>query len=72
MLTDAWVPPPLGRKVTAAALRKHALYEILMMQGVQFGRVVQEFSATVGRSERAGLLQTRRGRAAVQAGAADA
>jgi len=38
MLTDAWVPAAVGRRVTAAALKKKALYEILMMQGVQFGR----------------------------------
>jgi GntR family transcriptional regulator len=58
MLTDAWVPAAVGRRVTAAALKKKALYEILMMQGVQFGRVVQEFSATVSDPQRAGLIQT--------------
>jgi len=45
MLTDAWVPLPLGSRVSAAALRKQALYEILMAQGVKFGRVVQETTA---------------------------
>jgi GntR family transcriptional regulator len=45
MMTDAWVPDRLGRKITAAALKKHALYEVLMAQGVQFGRVVQEITA---------------------------
>ncbi|MDP9968685.1 GntR family transcriptional regulator [Variovorax beijingensis] len=58
MLTEAWVPAHLGRRVTEAALKKKALYEILMAQGVQFGRVVQEISATVGDPKRAGLLRT--------------
>ena len=58
MLTDAWVPAHLGRRVTEAALKKKALYEILMAQGVDFGRVVQEISATVGDPQRAGLLRT--------------
>jgi len=58
MLTDAWVPAHLGKRATEAALRKKALYEILMAQGVQFGRVVQEISATVGDPQRAGLLRT--------------
>jgi GntR family transcriptional regulator len=45
MMTDAWIPDRLGRKITASALKKHALYEILMAQGVRFGRVVQEITA---------------------------
>jgi len=58
MLTEAWVPAALGKRVTAAQLRKQALYEILMSQGVAFGRVVQEFSAQVADPQRAGWLQT--------------
>ena len=58
MLTDAWVPAHLGKRATEAALKKKALYEIMMAQGVQFGRVVQEISATVGDPQRAGLLRT--------------
>lgn len=58
MLTDVWVPAHLARRVTESALKKKALYEILMAQGVKFGRVVQEISATVGDPQRAGLLRT--------------
>jgi GntR family transcriptional regulator len=58
MLTDAWVPEQLGRKVTEAALRRKALYLILLDQGVQFGRVVQEISAEAADPYRASLLQT--------------
>jgi GntR family transcriptional regulator len=57
MLTDAWVPLELGRKVTVAALRRHALYEILLNQGVRFGRVVQEIGAQVADPMRAGWLR---------------
>lgn len=45
MMTNAWVPDHLSRKITAATLRKHALYKVLMAQEVQFGRVVQETTA---------------------------
>ena len=72
MLTDAWVPAAVGRRVTAAALKKKALYEILMTQGVEFGRVVQEFSATVSDPDRAGTAADGGGCAAIEAGAADA
>lgn len=58
MLTDAWVPAALGKFVTAAALKKNPLYEILMARGIQFGRVVQEISAVAGDPVRAGLLRT--------------
>lgn len=57
MLTDAWVPAALGKRVTVAALRQHALYEILYSQGVRFGRVVQEFTAQVADPMRAARLQ---------------
>ena len=58
MLTDAWVPHSLGQRVTAAALRKQALYEILLSQGVKFGRVIQEITAEASDPLRARLLQT--------------
>jgi DNA-binding GntR family transcriptional regulator len=61
MLTDAWVPARLGKRVSASALRKHALYEILMAQGVKFGRVVQEITAAVADPARARLLQVETG-----------
>jgi len=61
MLTDAWVPAQLGKRVSVSALRKHALYEILMAQGVKFGRVVQEITAEVADPARARLLQVETG-----------
>ncbi len=47
MLTEAWVPAAFGRSVTVAALKKRALYEVLLARGVRFGRVVQEITAQV-------------------------
>ncbi len=61
MLTDAWVPERFAAMVSVAALRKRALYEILIDQGVRFGRVVQEITAVVADPVRAKLLQTESG-----------
>ncbi len=57
MVTDAWVPEHLGNNVTAQELKKRALYEILMEQGIKFGRVVQEITATAADPYHAQLLQ---------------
>jgi GntR family transcriptional regulator len=58
MATDAWVPERLGRRITAAALARRPLYEILMAQGVRFGRVVQEIGAKTAEARDATLLGT--------------
>lgn len=58
MVTEAWVPENIGRHVTAAALKKRALFEILLAEGVKFGRVVQEVTAVAADPYYAGLLQT--------------
>ncbi|SPC05113.1 Transcriptional regulator, GntR family-like protein [Cupriavidus oxalaticus] len=58
MLTDAWVPTRFGKQVTAASLRKHALYEILLAQGVKFGRVIQEITTQVCDPLNARLMKT--------------
>jgi GntR family transcriptional regulator len=58
MLTDAWVPARFGRHVTASSLRKQALYEILLAQGVKFGRVIQEITTQVCDPLHARLMKT--------------
>lgn len=58
MLTDAWVPEAIGRKVTEAALKRKPMYQILLDQGVTFGRVIQEISAEAADPSRAALLET--------------
>ena len=57
MVTDAWVPAALARKVTVAALKRRPLYEILLDEGVRFGRVVQEITAAIADPTRAAWLQ---------------
>ncbi|GLC97248.1 MULTISPECIES: GntR family transcriptional regulator [Cupriavidus] len=56
MLTDAWIPAAMGTGVSAASLKKHALYELLMNQGVTFGSVVQEITAQLADPVLAKLL----------------
>lgn len=56
-LIEAWVPLPIGRKITAASLKKKPLYEILTAEGIQFGRVIQEISGVIADPVRAHLLQ---------------
>ncbi|WP_423916386.1 GntR family transcriptional regulator [Caballeronia sp.] len=58
MLIEAWVPHSIGKAVSEAALKKEALYEILIRQGIGFGRIIQEFSAEAADATRASLLQT--------------
>ncbi|MDM0045013.1 GntR family transcriptional regulator [Variovorax dokdonensis] len=56
MFTDAWVPREVGGHVTPAELKKRALFEILLSEGVKFGRVIQEVSAVAADPVLAGLL----------------
>ncbi|WP_395345138.1 GntR family transcriptional regulator [Variovorax sp. UC122_21] len=71
MLSDAWVPAQLGKQVTMASLRKHALYEILLAQGVKFGRVIQEISADISAPHAKPAAADRSGRAAAKGSARD-
>ncbi|BEU28437.1 GntR family transcriptional regulator [Paraburkholderia sp. 22B1P] len=45
MVSDAWVPERFAKSISAATLKKHAMYEILLNQGIEFGRVIQEVTA---------------------------
>ena len=58
MVTQAWVPRDLGRRVTAAQLRRRPLYDILLAQGVEFGRVIEEITAVTADPNLAALLDT--------------
>ena len=57
MATDAWVPREVGQHVSEAELKKRALFEILMAEGVKFGRVIQELTAVAADPVLANLLQ---------------
>jgi GntR family transcriptional regulator len=58
MVTEAWVPLEFGRDVTAAQLKRRPLYDILMAQGVEFGRVIEEITAVSAVPTMATLLAT--------------
>ncbi|WP_426408450.1 GntR family transcriptional regulator [Bradyrhizobium ganzhouense] len=58
MVTEAWVPEAIGHGITRRELQKHALYEILIAQGIRFGRVVQEISAVAANPFYGKLLNT--------------
>lgn len=45
LLNETWVPEHLGRRITAAAMKRKPLYQILLDQGIQFGHVIQEITA---------------------------
>ena len=57
MATDAWVPRAVGQHVSEAELKKRALFEILIAEGVKFGRVIQEMTAVAADPVLANLLQ---------------
>lgn len=61
MHTDAWVPKPVAKGITRAALQKKPMYQLLMEQGVRFGRVVQEIGAVSASPDLAQLLATEAG-----------
>jgi GntR family transcriptional regulator len=56
MVTEAWVPEKFGKRLTTSKLQKHALYEILLAEGVKFERVVQEITAVAAAPYYAKLL----------------
>jgi GntR family transcriptional regulator len=57
MFTEAWVPGSVGNRITPAAMRKRALYEIMQDLGVLFGRIVQEITAQTASPDVASHLQ---------------
>lgn len=58
LVTDVWLPQAIGRHVTRAELKKRPLFEILLAEGLRFGRVVQEVTAVAADPNLAGLLLT--------------
>jgi GntR family transcriptional regulator len=63
MLTEAWLPEHHADAVTAVALGRSALYELLESSGVRLGRFVQEITAEIADPTRARLLGTNIGSA---------
>jgi GntR family transcriptional regulator len=56
MIVDSWIPLSHSRGIDAASLKTSALYDLLLAQGVEFGRMVQEISASVADPEKAKLM----------------
>jgi len=57
MLTEAWTPMSLAPYITRESLLESALYEIVLRNGIRFGKVVQEISAIAADPQQARLLQ---------------
>jgi len=57
MVTEAWVPLAYGKSLTAARLKRRPLYDILLANGVEFGRVIEEITAVCATPHVATLLQ---------------
>lgn len=66
MITEAWVPPDLGRTITVAALKRSPMYELLNRLGIKLGRVLQEISAESADPHRAELLKCELGTALIR------
>ena len=62
MITEAWLPADLSRHVTASALRRTPLYELLSGAGVVVDRMQHEITAEIAGPRNAGLLNVRSGR----------
>jgi GntR family transcriptional regulator len=58
MVTESWIPAEIGRGVTEELLLAQPLYKVLMEQGINFDRVIQEITAVLANPIYAGLLQT--------------
>ena len=57
-MSDAWLPADLGKKITATALRKSALHDLLTRQGVKLGNITQEVTAVLADPVNARILQS--------------
>lgn len=58
MVTEAWVPLALAKDITPRLLHRKPLFEILMAQGVEFSRVIEEITAVAASPMHAEQLGT--------------
>jgi GntR family transcriptional regulator len=66
MITEAWLPAELSRVLTASALRRTPLYELLSGAGVLVDRMQHEITAEIAGPRNAGLLNVPIGSALVR------
>ncbi|WP_269800281.1 GntR family transcriptional regulator [Mycobacteroides franklinii] len=57
MITEAWLPPELADRITPAALRESALYDLLGQTGLELGRIDSELTAELAGPVNARLLE---------------
>jgi GntR family transcriptional regulator len=57
LLSDSWIVAEHSRGVTRAALRKRALFDLLVDNGVVFGRMIQEITASAATPQASQLMQ---------------
>lgn len=57
MLLDAWMPPHLAPRISAAALEKRPLYQLLLGDDLELGEVIQEVTAEMADPAVANLLK---------------
>ncbi len=58
MVTEAWLPADLAGTLTAAALRRQPLYELLSGAGIVVDRMQHEITAEIAGPRNASLLNT--------------
>ena len=66
MITEAWLPADLSHVLTAPALRRTPLYELLSGAGVVVDRMQHEITAEIAGPRNAGLLNVPIGSALVR------
>jgi GntR family transcriptional regulator len=66
MITEAWLPADLSQLLTATALRRTPLYELLSGAGVVVDRMQHEITAEIAGPRNAGLLNVAIGSALVR------
>ncbi len=57
LLSDSWVIKQHAAGITRTSLRKTALYDLLVANGVEFGRMIQEITASAATPQAAELMQ---------------
>ncbi len=57
MVMNAWIPPDICPKITVAELHAKPMYQIILGEGISYGRVIQEITAVAADPVLAKLLQ---------------
>ena len=66
MVSEVWLPARFAQTVTAKALKRTAMFELLAAAGASMGRVVQEITAEMADPQKAQMLETSIGAALIR------